>query len=103
MTKQLLIALSLAGLLAGEAVAADLAVKAPEPVEVMTWSGFYLGAAGGWGRATGSQDQAVAPSGFIGPPSSGDFSQNGWIAGGTVGYNWQPGMFVVGVEVDISA
>jgi outer membrane immunogenic protein len=99
----LLIALSLVGLLAGEAAAADLAMKAPEPLEVMTWFGFYLGAEGGWGRATGSQDQAASNSGFIGPPSSGDFSQDGWIAGGTVGYTWQPGRFVVGLEVDISA
>ena len=100
MTKKLLIALSLAGFLAGEAVAADLPMKAPEPIApVLTWNGFYLGAVGGWARATASQDGLT----FVGGPSTGDFSQNGWIFGGTVGYNWQPGMLVVGVEVDISA
>src|SRR5215467_12272774 len=96
MKKHLLIALSLAGLLAGEAAAADLAVAPSLAASALTWNGFYLGLAGGGGRATGRQD-------FDGGLSSGDFSQDGWIFGGTLGYNWQPGTFVVGVEVDISA
>jgi len=60
--------------------------KAPPPPPMVSpaynWSGFYIGAMGGYGW------------------DSGDAS--GGFGGGTVGYNWQfPGsQFVFGVEVD---
>jgi outer membrane immunogenic protein len=70
------------------ASAADLPARpyAKAPAAVMSpaynWSGFYIGAMGGYGWDSGN--------------SSGGFG------GGTVGYNWQlPGsQFVFGVEVD---
>ena len=58
--------------------------KAPPPLVSLAynWSGFYIGAMGGYGW------------------DSGDFS--GGFGGGTIGYNWQfPGsQFVFGIEVD---
>ncbi|HEY9455200.1 MAG TPA: outer membrane beta-barrel protein [Bradyrhizobium sp.] len=80
-------------LLAGAAVlslmtaasAADLAArpytKAPPLSPATNWSGFYIGAMGGYAF---------------------DNSNGGGFGGGTVGYNWQvPGsQFVFGIEVD---
>ena len=87
--KQLL----LAGVAAISAVtaasAADMQArpyKAPPPAAMISpaynWSGFYIGAMGGYGW-----DDGNATGGF---------------GGGTVGYNWQfPGsQFVFGIEVD---
>ena len=58
--------------------------RAPPPLvsPAYNWSGFYIGAMGGYGW------------------DSGDFS--GGFGGGTIGYNWQfPGsQFVFGIEVD---
>jgi len=73
---------------ASAASAADMQArpysKAPPAtvVAAYNWSGFYIGAMGGYGW------------------DSGDFS--GGFGGGTIGYNWQfPGsQFVFGIEVD---
>lgn len=99
MLKHVIALVSLTGLLAGNAVAADFAAVPYAPAPTSPWSGFHVGVAGGWGRATASHDQLVT---LVGIASSGDFTQTGWIAGGTVGYDWQFGMFDVGVEGDIS-
>src|SRR6185369_11453291 len=86
--KQLLLA-GVALSVATAASAADMQArpytKAPPPALVSpayNWSGFYIGAMGGYGWGTDSG--------------------NGGFGGGTVGYNWQlPGsQFVFGVEVD---
>ena len=83
------VALSVAS--ATAASAADMQArpytKAPPPAMVSpayNWSGFYIGALGGYGWGSGDSDAS------------------GGFGGGTVGYNWQfPGsQFVFGVEVD---
>ena len=103
MIKHAIALASLMGLFAGQAAAADLAAVpyAPMPASAAPWTGFHLGVAGGWGRGTSRQDMTGATFGGVG--DSGDFAQTGWIAGGTVGYDWQFGMFTVGVEGDVSA
>jgi outer membrane immunogenic protein len=82
--------------LAGTAAAADLPRPAPvyapiAPVyaPAYTWSGFYLGVngGGGWGRSNWN--------------STGGFNVSGGLVGGTVGYNYQIGQAVLGVEGDI--
>lgn len=81
--------------LVGPVQAADLAVKAPSyaaPALVSTWTGFYLGANGGWAQFNGSD------SGSFGGDSG---KATGAVYGGQVGYNHQFGSFVVGVEGDI--
>jgi outer membrane immunogenic protein len=84
---------------AGSAWAADISAPRPAPAPVVVpppalkynWTGFYIGGnvGYGWGRVTGSD------GGFT---DSLDLS--GVIAGGLVGFNWQAGMFVGGVEAD---
>src|SRR5579872_2056397 len=88
MKKTLLVGVSLAALGSAPAFAADLAArhvytKAPVVAPVYNWAGFYIGAMGGYG----SED-------------SGSPSIKGGLAGGTVGYNWQTGSWVYGLEAD---
>ena len=59
----------------------------------MNWSGFYLGANAGYGW--GHSDEFAA---FFGTRANFDIS--GGLAGGQVGYNWQAGAWVFGVEAD---
>jgi len=71
------------------ATAADLAARPytkapPAPVAVYNWTGFYLGAFGGY--ATENNDASNKMS--------------GGFAGGTVGYNWQASNIVFGLEAD---
>jgi outer membrane immunogenic protein len=81
----------------GTASAADLArkappvvTKAPPPAYVpFTWTGFYVGANGGYG---------FGRSKWSGLPAS--FDVNGGLVGGQLGYNWQFGQFVYGLEGD---
>jgi len=80
------------------AQAADLPAptyKAPAYVApaAPTWSGFYIGINGGY--AFGDADISN---------SFGDFttdSQDGWLIGATLGYNYQTGRWVWGIEGDI--
>ncbi len=83
----------------GVAQAADLPQRAPAPapavvvaVPVYNWTGFYIGANGGYGWAGVS-----ASSGGL-TVDGGDLK--GPFAGGQVGYNFQSGVFVFGVEFD---
>ncbi len=77
---------------AGAACAADLPPapspaysKAPAVVGPLTnWTGFYVGAMGGYASEATSDSLAM----------------KGGFAGATVGYNWQSGMFVAGLEAD---
>ena len=82
---------------AGAASAADLAarpyVKAPVAAAVYNWTGFYIGANGGYGWGHVSTVDAV-----FGTSTSHDTS--GGLAGGQIGYNWQVGTWVYGVEAD---
>src|SRR4029453_13070530 len=92
-------------LVAPASYAADLAVKAPGVMAApATWAGFYLGVHAGvaWPPA----EAAVDPKGFGGAPKvvpDTKANKAGFIAGGQLGYNWQAGDFVFGVEGDLSA
>jgi outer membrane immunogenic protein len=83
------------GAVAGSATAADLGrqyqqpyVKAPIYNPVFTWTGFYLGLNGGGGWGQSSWDR------------TGTFDLSGGVIGGTVGFNWQTGQVVLGIEGD---
>lgn len=89
----------LAGLAAGTQ-AADLAgrpyVKAPPILApARDWSGFYLGANGGWG-SSGQCWDAIAPNGQV--FSVGCHDARGGLVGGQIGYRGQQGAWVFGVE-----
>ncbi len=88
-------------LLSGTVVqAADLPQRVPAPVRApvvaaplgYNWTGFYIGANGGYGwAALGFSDgNATADVGDLKGP----------FAGGQIGFNYQTGMFVFGIEVD---
>jgi outer membrane immunogenic protein len=102
-----------AGALSCSANAADLPVKAqpmPVPIEVYNWTGFYVGGHIGGGWSDDSDDPVNfqrftgAPPGTPHPLQSGTFGGNNSFAfgGGQIGYNWQAGKFVYGLEADIS-
>jgi outer membrane immunogenic protein len=80
--------------LAQPAVAADMPVKAPAaPVAApVDWTGFYVGAAGGW------LDAEIQWTQF----GSATTSDTGWLIGGTLGANRQFGRVVLGLEGDLS-
>src|SRR5712671_1915427 len=71
------------------------------PVYGPTWTGFYIGAHGGYGSGdwTGNLTYTDGPSGF---PGSRTVDSNGWFGGGQVGYNKQIGTIVIGIEADIA-
>jgi outer membrane immunogenic protein len=84
------------GMAAGPASAADLAArpvyKAPPMVQAAyDWSGFYIGINGGWAE---TNDRRTDPTGAL----FGDYNPNGGTVGGQVGYRWQTGPVVFGVE-----
>jgi outer membrane immunogenic protein len=98
--KRFVIAGALALAAGGQALAADLpppmappprapATYVPAPVPIFTWSGIYFGINGGYGFGTASVSNG-----------GGSVSPNGFLAGGTLGGNYQFGNFVVGLEGD---
>ena len=80
------------------ASAADIARRAPMPpaqpryAPIYNWSGPYIGINGGgaWGRSS-----------FSAPFASDSFRTSGGLVGATLGYNWQAGPIVYGLEGDI--
>jgi outer membrane immunogenic protein len=101
-------------LFATGALAADLAarpyVKAPIMVEpVWSWTGFYVGANGGysWGRSRSDVTYTNTATGAVIVPPAGSitnasFDMNGAVAGGQAGYNWQSTNWVFGIEGDMN-
>jgi outer membrane immunogenic protein len=85
---------------AAPASAADLAArpytKAPPPMiaAAYDWSGFYIGANGGWGTSRNRWD--ILDNGFVLPEGSHD--ADGAVAGGQIGYRWQAASWVFGLE-----
>ena len=65
---------------------------------VYNWTGFYIGAHGGgvWGNKDWNVVSAAGIPLPVGP--IGGHELDGWIAGGQVGFNWQFGNVVVGIE-----
>ena len=97
MKKLMLVTASLVALGAvAPAVAADLAArpytKAPPMVQAAyDWSGFYIGINGGGGTSRNSWD-------LVGGLPQGSHDATGGTIGGEVGYRWQTGPIVFGVE-----
>jgi outer membrane immunogenic protein len=80
------------------AQAADLAYrKAPPPAAIVAqnydWSGFYIGVEGGFGF--GRLDWT-----YNGLGTTANHNTAGGLIGGTIGYNWQAGSMVFGLEAD---
>jgi outer membrane immunogenic protein len=97
MKRILLSGVAMAALI-GSAAAADIqrrvetVTKAPAYVApIYNWTGPYVGinAGGGWTRSS------------FGAPFAGDIRTTGGLVGATLGYNWQAGTLVYGLEGDI--
>ena len=103
-------------LAATSASAADLPVytKAPVVAAVYDWTGLYIGTNLGysWGRGstdgnvTGTRTVTIAGLGTVvttlaALPLTGRADVNGFIGGGQLGYNWQRGTWLYGLEGDI--
>ena len=101
------------GILSTVAVAADLprrSAPAPfiAPPPVFTWTGFYVGinAGAAFRNNTNNNNNAflfggVAPFGvFPFGFNNGNNNRVAFIGGGQIGYNWQTGPVVFGLEVD---
>jgi outer membrane immunogenic protein len=92
-----LVALSIAS---APASAADLAArpytKAAFIPVVYDWSGFYIGANGGWGSSRNSWDDTTASGTIVG--AEGSHNATGGVAGGQIGYRWQSAGWVFGIE-----
>jgi outer membrane immunogenic protein len=92
---------------------ADLPLVSAKPVvaplraiPVYNWTGFYAGAMFGWGfgrdsinlSGNGPDEAAAIANGLV--PSRLSTTRNDWLAGATLGYNYQFGRMVFGLETD---
>jgi outer membrane immunogenic protein len=94
----------------GAALAADLPRKSVpqqfvQPLPIFTWTGFYVGVNGGYvfdgGRSTITGSPALLGTGFA-PSGSAKTMGDGFTLGGTLGYNYQIGSVVLGLEADLN-
>jgi len=111
--KKILGLVGVALLVAGPAFAADMAVKAPVRAPLMPvlgWGGWYVGANAGWvGTASDGITNTGTDTGAGGLgnglatgaiPTSLNLKYSGFIGGAQIGYNWQVGSWVYGLEAD---
>jgi outer membrane immunogenic protein len=85
------------------ALAADLLVPAAPVAVAPTWTGLYVGANGGWGWASNFSASSTFkdPTGAVViSPATSNLNATGAVFGGQLGYNWQTGNWVWGVEGD---
>ena len=106
--KRILAGMVVAAALSGSAFAADLGArtytKAPAMAPAGTnWSGFYIGGNVGYGWGNGNTDFSFLPSPtlFEVDNTALDTKSKGAIGGVQIGYNWQMGAIVAGLEADI--
>jgi outer membrane immunogenic protein len=86
--------------------AAFAAATAMGSAHAADWTGGYVGIEGGYGQGHSNQTDPGIPAPIIQVPTQpvgdGSYSVNGGVVGGTLGYNWQTGPWVFGVEGDYS-
>jgi hypothetical protein len=77
-------------------------IKAPPPLPIFSWTGFYIGADAGyaWGKDT-TTEYLTATNTFTGFNPA--YNINSALGGLYAGYNYQMGAAVLGVESDIEA
>jgi outer membrane immunogenic protein len=103
MRKKLLLSSAMLIAAISTASAADLSrpvYKAPPPAPVLfSWTGFYIGAniGGKWAQTDDTLTAGATTVTFSNDTAS------SVIGGGQIGYNWQTGAWVFGIEGDIDA
>jgi opacity protein-like surface antigen len=96
------------GMPGGRSSAYNAMAAMPPAAPIWSWSGFYLGAHGGygWGHDPSaieipfpdiSENNLVPPNTVSGPNS------RGYVGGFQAGANWQSDRFVGGLEIDLSS
>ena len=106
MRRTLLLSLAVSIVSIGIGHAADMSVKAQRAVAsppTLSWSGFYIGANGGWGWS--DYNISESPFGTTGiedlVSQSVGTRANGGVFGGQIGYNWQfTPYWMLGIEGD---
>lgn len=105
MKKVLLAGVAAVSLVAsGAAIAADLPSRQIEPIApvvapIFSWTGFYVGVNAGY--AWNSNDDTTVWGNGV-SYHSGNNDDGGFTGGGQIGYNYQFGQFVAGIEADIN-
>jgi outer membrane immunogenic protein len=108
--RRLALALVATAALTQLASAADLPAKAytkaPAMVAAYNWTGWYAGVNAGYGWDSRAVDFSGNPAtaGFFAAnefPTSLASNAKGFVGGAQIGYNWQMGGFVTGLEADI--
>jgi outer membrane immunogenic protein len=89
----------------GHVLAADLPAPTLPPTApaIYSWTGVYVGVNGGWadGISKWTNDcPACTASTPLPGGTTGSFSVSGYLAGGTLGANYQIGSWVYGIEGD---
>ena len=101
MRKKLLLSSAMFIAAISSASAADLPVKAPmmAPAPIFSWTGFYVGLnlGGKWADVDHTVSNGATTFDF------GRDTASSVIGGGQLGYNWQIGAWVLGIEGDIDA
>jgi outer membrane immunogenic protein len=104
--KRIVVATALVALGSASALAADLGARSYTKAPAMAapasnWSGLYIGGNVGYGWGNENTDFSSTPADFgINNPSLRARS-TGVIGGAQIGYNWQMGAIVAGLEADI--
>src|SRR5438270_10119933 len=103
MMKRILATVILTTALTAPGLAADLGArtytKAPVVAPVSNWSGLYLGGNLGYGWGDGNTDFSFPPA--FGFSNTLGARSTGVTGGAQLGYDWQIGSLVTGLEADI--
>jgi outer membrane immunogenic protein len=88
------------------ALAADLGVYTKAPAvaaPIYDWTGVYIGAfgGGGFGNHNINNGTPAAGNAFGATNFAANYASQGGLGGGEIGYNWQSGNIVFGVEGDV--
>jgi outer membrane immunogenic protein len=98
--KKLLLGTAMSLAMVGYAAAADMPIysKAPPPPP-WSWTGFYVGLQGGagWGNRQFNYNDVTPAAPFL---WSASVPNSGALVGGQIGFNWQAGWAVLGIEAD---
>jgi outer membrane immunogenic protein len=104
--KRIVLAAAFVALGSASALAADLPprsyAKAPAMAPVTNWSGLYIGGNFGYGWGNGNTAFSFLPDDpAVFDNTTLDTKSKGATGGAQIGYNWQMGAIVTGLEADI--
>jgi outer membrane immunogenic protein len=107
MRKPVIIGVAWALLMAGRAMAADLAPMVAVAEPIFDWSGFYFGLSGGgrWSNVTWTTLSVTPAPGLPPDPTTtpAGFQNSTGRVGGYIGFNWQVApQWLIGIEADLA-